>query len=372
MIYIISFITSILLAHFAITERKHNPIVCYVLLFLSLIPPVMIAGARDISVGTDTYNYYGIFRRALSCHSFSEMLSMSDMEIGFQFYAYLCSRITSEPFIYFGFMQVLTLVPIYKSIIESNNSISFGLFIYYFLFYNMSLNISRQSIAVSFVLLAMVYLLKGNKKSYIIYSLLAVLFHKTAILSFLMYGIYYFCGKYDIKRQMYIYILTMVCFIAAVYIILTYTNILNYIIGQREVYSNYIKEVGESSVSKSSLIMYVIFSFLIYLPAKKTRNIASNYVFVLSILSTLMLFLSVISPPFGRLGIYFTICYVISIPYVLSNSIIRITYKKSIIAVIYKLFVIALIFIMWYFSIIMKGSHETYPYMSEIISTRII
>lgn len=362
MIYIITFILSILFASIGTKEKRNNPFLYYALLFISIIIPALVAGYREESIGTDTSNYLGIFYRAVSCNSFAEMAALSDMEVGFQYFVFLCSRISSNPVIFFFLLQIITLIPIYKSIVESNINISFGLFIYYFLFFNMSLNISRQAVAISLILLSTTYLINGKYKQVIIYSLIAFLFHNTAIICLLLYTIYFFCQKYDIRKQAYIYILYLMLFVTFIYAVLFKTNFISIIIDQRDVYSNYVENIGESSISTSSLLLYIYLSFLNYLPTKISNNSNSRFFFISSIMSMVMVYMTVISQPFSRLGLYFTIVYVISIPYIFSKHLVRRVFRNSKYKQSYKSIFILLILYMWYFSIILRGSHETFPY----------
>lgn len=64
--------------------------------------------------------------------------------------------------------------------------------LYYFSMYNVSLNIMRQTIAVSFVTLAVTYLFDKQYKPYFVLMVIAFAMHSSAILGFGIFPMYLF------------------------------------------------------------------------------------------------------------------------------------------------------------------------------------
>ena len=76
--------------------------------------------------------------------------------------------------------------------------ICFGMLVFYYLFYNTSLNMMRQWIAMAILFMAFSYLILEEKKKYCILTLVACLFHTSAILGFAILIVYVYCTK---KRE---------------------------------------------------------------------------------------------------------------------------------------------------------------------------
>lgn len=142
-----------------------------------------LAAMRDISVGGDIQVYLlNNFNRAESGIEFNEFLklAMQQIEPLFAILIYACAKVKSLKLLFF-MIEFLALFPIFLSLRKRKASITLGITIYVFLFYNFSLSGMRQSIAMSIMMLAFCYL--DNKKYfwYAILCVVAFLFHKGAV-----------------------------------------------------------------------------------------------------------------------------------------------------------------------------------------------
>jgi len=152
------------------------------LLIVLLVFLAFIAGFRSIDVGTDTLNYYLYFYRIQHGNFDSgyeplwQLLNISVFKLGGDF-----NQVTF-------FASILTLMPLYFAFIKDSRYPLFSLFVYIaFNYYLSSFNIMRQMVAISWVLLALVYYKRENKEKndswkVAIFSLIAILFHYTAII----------------------------------------------------------------------------------------------------------------------------------------------------------------------------------------------
>lgn len=153
----------------------------HLLLLLVLVVLTVIAGFRGTEVGTDTMNYYLYFYR----------VEHGIMESG---YEPLWQLLNIGVYRFGGNFQhvtlvasVLTLIPLYLAFKKESRLPLFSLFIYIaFNYYFSSFNIMRQMLAVSWALLAFVYYRrerpdKGDTLRVALFTLIAFLFHYTAI-----------------------------------------------------------------------------------------------------------------------------------------------------------------------------------------------
>lgn len=150
------------------------------LIFLGFL--TIIAGFRSTEVGKDTLNYYLYFYR-IQHGTFDsgyeplwQLLNISVFKLGGDF-----NHVT---FI----ASILTLLPLYFAFIKESRYPFLSLFVYIaFNYYLSSFNIMRQMLAISWVLLALVYYRRENLEKYdnwkvVIFSLIAIMFHYTAII----------------------------------------------------------------------------------------------------------------------------------------------------------------------------------------------
>lgn len=361
--YIIVFLVSIYFAHLAKKSKSRK--LYSIFLFVSALFPILLAGFRDITVGTDTSNYYTKLVQALHSRTFEEYRNISDMEFGYVFFSYMCSKITDNQIVYFTLVHALVIIPIYMAISKCRTFINIksALFVYYFLFYCSTLNITRQSIAVSLTLLALAYLFNNEKNKTILLLLLAFAFHRTAFLSLFIFVIYLFTQKYEIRKNVGIYLIIIIAILCTIYFFSQYTNVLDIIIGQREIYALYLESSG-GNISKSSFILYLFVNFLVWRAYILCPNKILGFFFVISFFSVGLIFLTIISPVFSRLNIYFNIVQVLYLPYVLNNCFINLRGKKKFLVNSFsKAFMFLYILILWYFSVIIKQSNQVYPYI---------
>ena len=364
MIYIIVFLLSILFAYLA--NKSKSKTACIFLLFISALFPILLAGFRDISIGTDTSNYYGKLVQALRYDTFDQFRKISDMEVGFVLFTYLCSKITDSQIAYFIFVHSLVIIPVFVALYRCRSFVNFAnaLFIYYFIFYCATLNTTRQAIAVSIVLLSLSYLVYNEKCKSLILIFFAYLFHRTAILFFFIYLIYIFTRKYNIRQNVGKYFIAITFILIFLYVLVNYINILDVIIGQRENYATYLLSVDDSNISKSSLILYLFVFILIWRAYILYPNNILSFFLIVSLFSIGMIFLTIIAPVFSRLNMYFNIIQVFSIPYILNNSFVAFNGKKKKLASGFsKVTLFLYILILWYFSVIIKQSNQVYPYL---------
>lgn len=189
-----------------INERNAGKKKIYIFyVFLAIMIPCLLASLRDYSVGVDTQNYaFNIPSFAINNHDFKSIYISNGggTEILFDLLIYLLTFFPINGHIILFILQLLTILPIYMAATKLKNKLMVPLLMgtYFFLFFNNSLNLSKQSISCSFILLGIAYAysdLEDNNKNikYYICLVISVLFHKAAIFGVLLTVICRLAGK---------------------------------------------------------------------------------------------------------------------------------------------------------------------------------
>ncbi len=166
------------------------------LLWVAVIAlPLSILGGLRSGIGTDYFNYCEIFQ-LISFRSLSGLTNVR-LEYGFVLLVKGVQLITSSYAVCFFVIQFITLFAAFYcfSKLRSKMDMTIAVLLYYLICYHQSLNVIRQSLAVSFVMLALVYF---TEKKYIFYAacnLLAVLFHYSAIVTLVFGPVIFLFGR---------------------------------------------------------------------------------------------------------------------------------------------------------------------------------
>ncbi len=184
------------------------------LFLLGILLPCLLAGLRADSVGRDVSVYIvPNIKAARAAHGgFPGVCKALDMapEYLYMVLVYLTTRITDDAGLLLFLIQLLTFLPIVISAIRLKKEVSIPLAVaaYLFCFYHQTLNIMRQSMACSFILLGTAYLfcndMKLNFKTILAY-LCAAFLHKTGI--FGVVTVYALCRLSTAKTRRKLYYL---------------------------------------------------------------------------------------------------------------------------------------------------------------------
>jgi hypothetical protein len=159
-------------------KNKYTFIVAYIILFF-------IGAFRNIEVGTDTSNYYDIYKIINNDPDGIEYI-LGFVEPGWVFLNYVCGIVFDDyrSVIFIG--MFLAITPLFIRIWKSSSNPFLVVFYYITLyFYCNAFNITRQMIAVSIILFSLEYLKQNQIKKYIVGIICAILFHYSAIICIL-------------------------------------------------------------------------------------------------------------------------------------------------------------------------------------------
>lgn len=213
-VYLMMFFVSLGLIYLSLITKKKS--LKYLYILCSLLIPCLIAGIRDINVGTDTSRYMiGLFRAARRSESFDIFLTrfiyheyinqrVATFEYGFLLFLYYSEKLFKSFQIFLFLSEFFILLPIYIGVflIKKKFKINpvLSLAIFYFMYYASTLNTARQWLSIGLVFLALCYML--SYKRFILPVVLIYLshyFHKSGYIGFLPVVLYLFIILTNIK-----------------------------------------------------------------------------------------------------------------------------------------------------------------------------
>lgn len=272
-----------------------------------------VSGFR-YGVGTDYFNYVEYFNRGWE----------APVEIGFLYLTALIGKLGLNSQAMFLVLSSLTMYFLYKGVEYyiipgfTNKIVLYILLLLYFIF--PSMNVVRQSLAASIILYASRYIVERNILRFYIWVIIAMLFHKTSAIFFLLY---FFINKnFQIKILLFILIMayslasTGLFFIIFEHLI-TKFHFLDFS-GKliRYFYSNY--NAREVSYGLVFLLNSTVTLIIIIFKKRIIRNEKSLVCFNLSYLNFLSLLFSINTPMLTRLTYFFYLFFAINTPQLLN------------------------------------------------------
>lgn len=368
MIYFISFFFILLIVgiselHFNNGDNKYfikdsliskRGIVLIGSLVLTFIILSIIGGIRvDVGVDYTTYRNLQIPMTLAGNYTIVEPLSTVIILIG--------AKLGSYQYI-FAIFHCLIIYFSLKAIFDNSENISFSIFLLFTTgFFNSSMNLIRQSVAIAIFLYALKYIFDKKFIKYTFWIIVAVMFHKTAII----YLPIYFLNKIKLSKK-----ILVVLGISIVLLSLIIENLLNFITTYFDIYRNYWGAAERLTKNNSSgtywiLNIFVLFVMIILVEIYRYKykefinSKLAIYIYIQIIAISIMLF-SVVTyvPNFDRLLVMFSYVQIISLP-----SFFKLkphgTLKKLL------LIGIVIIFIASYVQlIILQNIGGTFPYSS--------
>lgn len=330
-IYIIIYFITFLYA-FA-NKKKYLLILLYFVFFF-------IGALRDLEVGTDTANYYDIYK-IINNDPYGIEYILGFVEPGWVFINYACGILFDDyrAVIYIGIFLAIT--PFFIRIWKSSENPFLCIFYYLTLyFYYNAFNITRQMIAISIILFVLDYLEKNKIKHFVIGVICAMTFHYSAIfcLSFI-----WIIRKVKVSISNASIILC-ITYILGLYIIPQIMPLIP-IVGH---YSAYFMD-AESSGSITRILLNVFFIFILASCNNKKVQSYLSLFFIGIVIYNLFAF----STSMGRIALYFTCTQLFLLPKIDSTYIFN-TYTLRLFAFLYAT--------SYYFIILNANSGEIVPY----------
>ena len=173
-IYIATAFISLILIKISLVLCKKNKILSIVFEILALTIPCVIAALRDYSVGTDVLFYQKpYFDDALYSDNLLNYLHTEGHNVEQLYFllTWVCAKLSNRMSLLFFCIEALIIVPVYISLkmyMKKDNDLILGIFIFFTFWYNCSLNMARQSIALAFCILTFACLEQNKNKKAIL------------------------------------------------------------------------------------------------------------------------------------------------------------------------------------------------------------
>lgn len=206
---------------------------------------------------------------------------------------------------------------------ELKISIFWGFFFFYIAYIFSYVNIARQAIAISISFLAIAYYVNNKKKLFLLYWIIALGFHKSAIIIPLILIFTYFLTKLKFKPFIYLGIfLFVICFYDKFYDIIG--ELLSKILGKEYSYIFSVWKISLGSGLGVRIKMLAYFFTIPYLIDFREKDKKFDFLFNLFFIGVIGEFISSLNMNLSRLFYYFSILQVYIFPY----GIKRITKAK--------------------------------------------
>lgn len=209
MIYIAVFLLSVLFLKLGFLIKSKSICLYKFCIVIAIIFPCLLSALRADSVGTDTYNYVNIFKLAGTTSSLHEYIikirnNYYINDILFILINYIVANVFNYVEIELFIQEALIIVPIFVALFmisDNESNIILGVLIFYLFCFNLSLNMVRQSITLSFEVLAFAFWEKKSKKCFMVFTIIAVLFHNVTLIVYFIYLLYLFLKTNIIKNK---------------------------------------------------------------------------------------------------------------------------------------------------------------------------
>lgn len=336
------------------SKKEYGFIWCLCASFICYFPIMLVYGLRSENVGVDTRTYTEYY------HWFEEFklsqIASTIIEPGYVFINVIAKRLfNSVVAVHFICGIIILSVFLYAiNFFYKEINMGFATFIFFMTLYAISCNQVRQSMAVCIVLISYRYL--ENKKiiKFFLLILIAMLFHKTALIAIISYIIFW--GVSDKNKWKFRLILCLIS-IATPLISVVIQGVLD----NMSIYGQYTAYLlNEFNIKELTFFCYVVPELLIFTllewfqieNEEKTRNEKFVNVFWVEIVFQMS---QTIWPDLLRMGYYFMFVRLLCVPLLLSNIVPSKRKNMYILVTIWYL-----VFYIVFF--IIQNGHATYPY----------
>lgn len=306
-VYIGTFIIACLLARAA--ERTNNKkFVWGVSIVLSLVSCL-----RHETVGIDTLNYMNAFEQIIN----GRLELAYGMEWSFRYICYALSFVIKDARIYLILFSGITTILIVSRLFQMRNWISFtwSIVIYYSMFFMMSMNLTRQFLAVAIVFYATKYIREGKNINFILCVFVSALIHRTSAIGFLYFFFNVLLWKSLSKKQKYITtIFLMFVPFAMVYAV-------NMLDSYGKYFESMTFDIGIFLFIKFAVLFASLF-FLDFTEEDKLGEIMvqKKFTVIAYILGLLLTFLGYMFKFVDRIGLYFYIFEAVYVGYIFKQK----------------------------------------------------
>lgn len=359
MIYILSFVFSgwLLWLGYKTKGTVHS-----VLVFVGLIFPILIAGLRDTTIGTDTGMYpTDIFEFCLATKSFVlAVVSFIDVEPGYVALAWISAQISNSINSLLTLTHAIILCTLLLAYRRFGVNVALAFLFFYLIYFSMSMNTARQFLAMPFCLLSLAELAQKQYKKVILLFVIAILFHRSSFFYLTIFCLYYLCTIHykKMKQKKMIVLLTLLIVVGLTMFVELLQFAVNIGIAKGEYLDRYGSDDKYGAGLPVSLFAINCFNYAMYYVLVKRKELTPFLLFSKYVMLTcvLLCFAGLISIFAVRLDHYFMITGIVCTVYALQLNKFR-----------YLLIYIAFYAFYWYMVVVVANLSDTFPYHSIIL-----
>ena len=327
MIYLIMFVLSCLIISIGETKKQYKWLIAF-----GLALPILLATMRAETVGSDILGYVKpTFLNAKIASNLgdffrynSQSLKTRDLEYGFLILSFFAVKLSGGLWGMFFVYEFIMIISIYYGVKEYNLYIADpkykvkiwqAMFVFYTLFYNMSLTMIKQSLACCLVFASVMFFINRKYMKMTICLIVAVGFHTTAIIGLPILAMYFVLIGKKIMLQRVILIVGLIFFALGgrgYWVVMNFMSRFINISGRYLSYS-YMWEQGNGA-NIAWLFLIIIAAATTAVLNKKNKTQINQYLFYMSLWSVFLYPLSVASSNAGRVEYYFIYFMMISLP----------------------------------------------------------
>lgn len=378
MIYLFVFFISVLFTYLA-QKSVSQKLFFYLFSIIAILFPSLLAGFRNSGIGTDTLVYVDkIWYNMLHINSFIEFINAyynGIFDESSEFIYLLINWGTSKlgndvQWIYFT-TNLCVILPIYCAIYDHRKKgpMWLSMTIFLLLYYNSSLNLVRQSIALALCVYSYKYLEQGQWFKALIGSVIIMNTHNTGIF-YIFIIIFFYINNYIRGKLKTILIFFCIAIIPVVFLMFNYIILACIVIGiLPNKYLMYMVDEYYEQVPKAYLLIY--FLTLLLLGAIKRYNRRNlflqstmNYYIYIQLIGLMLYSTSFVSKWANRIALFFN--YPVDCIF-LSQAVFSLERRSKSIYHLTVFILILFLLFFWYWNIVLNASGETVPYKSKIL-----
>lgn len=307
-----------LLSFISYNTRINKKQITSLLIFLLWV--LMALRSWDMGINDTSGTYYFAFQKCcnISC---SEALRLNVFinEPLMTFYTWSIAKLFRNYQVFLALSCAIPLIAVYQYIKRNTNDPLFGIVVFFSFFYFYESFLIKQMLASSIVLFSLQYLHQRDLKKYIIFIIMAGLFHKSA---FVLLFLYPLCKFVKFNKYFFAFV------IASMFIGITFGHTILNLLYKIKLYDFqvYIRDgIYKTNGSINfSMFLYPFLTFLCYLFRDKNSDIRKqNDLFLILFLGCIINSWSTVIVEFYRLAIYFLLCFCVLIPNMFQNIPIK-------------------------------------------------
>jgi len=260
-------------------KRGQSELARWFIYGIALLIPIVFAGVRDLSVGTDVLFYsYPAFQEACTVPNAESFSAIYDDWLGASFLRlnFAISHLTHNYNIFLSLLMLLQISFVFFGIYKWRDKfpIWLGMFSFYTFFFNQSLNQMRQTLALSIAFVGIKYIFERKLLYFSFWIFLGSLFHKSVLFALIFYPLFWYVNTFTSKKSKVLFfvilLLSMVFLNSIVQFLLNFTPDASFA-GRLW---NYINDFEKDHIPYKNLIFY---SFLAILFLYKREKILSHF-----------------------------------------------------------------------------------------------